>query len=101
MLSQEQRAAFFAEVLSGIERPPNEFPDAMPRRKRVLEQLAIAPPPPPRVLSPLEIKTLEDADQKLIELLKWRLGPVLNELKKRYKKFTRSVWVRRGITLLL
>lgn len=80
--------------MNGIQRPPNQFPDAMPRRKRILAELAIAPPPPPRVLSPAEIRSLEEQDQKLIEILKWRLGPILHELKKRYKKFTRSLWVR-------
>lgn len=88
----EQRTAFFAEVINGIQRPPNEFPDAMPRRKRVLAVLPIAPPPPPRVPTALELAALAQADQKLMEYLKWKLGPILNELKKRYKKFTRSVW---------
>lgn len=80
--------------MKGIARPPNEFPDAMPRRKRVLEVLPIAPPPPPRVQTAAEIQQLELADRKLLEYLKWRLGPVLGELKKRYKKFARSIWVR-------
>ncbi|GAA5878836.1 hypothetical protein JCM1840_000730 [Sporobolomyces johnsonii] len=90
--SPEQRQAFFADVLAGITRPPNEFPDAMPRRKRVLEKLPIAPPPPPREPTAAEIAQQEANDQRLLEYLKWRLGPVLNELKKRYKRFTRSLY---------
>ncbi|GAA6060222.1 hypothetical protein JCM10212_002301 [Sporobolomyces blumeae] len=88
----EQREAFFADVLAGIARPPNEFPDAMPRRKRVLEKLPIAPPPPPREPTAAEIAQQEANDQRLLEYLKWKLGPVLNELKKRYKRFTRNLY---------
>lgn len=65
----------------------------MPRRKRILEKLAIAPPPPPRVPTAAEILQIEQADLRQLEYLKWKLGPVLNELKKRYKRFTRSFYV--------
>lgn len=91
---QTQRHAFFADVIAGIRRPPNEFPDAMPRRKRILEILEIAPPPPPRVPTAAELQQQEESDLRLLEYLKWRLGPILNELKKRYKRFTRSFYVR-------
>jgi hypothetical protein len=80
-------------VLAGIQRPPNEFPDAMPKRRRVLAELPIAPPPPPKVATPAEIAALEQKDQRDLEYLKWRLGPVLNELKKRYKRFCRDLYV--------
>ncbi|GAA5958407.1 hypothetical protein JCM3765_007866 [Sporobolomyces pararoseus] len=88
----EQREAFFADVIAGITRPPNEFPDAMPRRKRVLEKLPIAPPPAPREPTAAEIAQAEANDQRLLEYLKWKLGPVLGELKKRYKRFTRNLY---------
>ncbi|KAK4705160.1 ATPase family AAA domain-containing protein 2, partial [Phenoliferia sp. Uapishka_3] len=88
----DQREAFFNDVLLGIQRPPNEFPDAMPRRKRVLEKLAIAPPPPPKAPTQAEIQQLLINDQRQMEYLKWKLGPLLNELKKRYKRFTRSFY---------
>lgn len=71
----------------------------MPRRKRVLEKLAIAPPPPPRVPTAAEIQQIEQADLRQLEYLKWKLGPVLNELKKRYKRFTRSFYVRSLVNL--
>ncbi|KAM0793371.1 hypothetical protein ACM66B_000826 [Microbotryomycetes sp. NB124-2] len=85
-----QRGKFFDEVIKSLQRPPNEFPDAMPRRKRVLEKLPIAPPPPPKVPTEAEIKAQEEADLRLSEFLKFKLGPILNELKKRFKRFTRS-----------
>ncbi|GAA5899592.1 uncharacterized protein JCM6883_005268 [Sporobolomyces salmoneus] len=87
-----QREAFFADVIAGITRPPNEFPDAMPRRKRILEKLPIAPPPAPREPTAAEIAQAEANDQRLLEYLKWKLGPVLGELKKRYKRFTRNLY---------
>lgn len=80
-------------MIAGVRRPPNEFPDAMPRRKRILEKLPIAPPPPPREPTAAEIAQAEANDQRLLEYLKWKLGPVLGELKKRYKKFTRNFYV--------
>ncbi|BGP12643.1 hypothetical protein JCM10213_008781 [Rhodosporidiobolus nylandii] len=88
----DQRRDFFADVLAGIRRPPNEYPDALPRRKRVLEKLPIAPPPPPREPTAAELAQQAQSDLRLLEYLKWKLGPVLAELKKRYKRFTRSYY---------
>lgn len=69
----------------------------MPKRKRVLEQLEVAPPPPPRVPTEAELKAQADEDQRMLEYVKWKLGPILNEIKKRYKRFQRSLYVsRRG-----
>lgn len=90
---QTRRSIFFKDVIEGIQRPPNEFPDAMPKRKRVLEQLEVAPPPPPRVPTEAEIKAQAEEDQRMLEYVKWKLGPILNEIKKRYKRFQRSLYV--------
>ncbi|BGP44653.1 TAT-binding protein-like protein 7, AAA ATPase [Rhodotorula kratochvilovae] len=88
----DQRQAFFDEVITALNRPPSEYPDGMPRRKRVLEKLPIAPPPPPREPTAAEIAQLQQNDLRLLEYLKWKLGPVLSELKKRYKRFQRSLY---------
>ncbi|GAA5992072.1 hypothetical protein JCM10908_000727 [Rhodotorula pacifica] len=90
--TSDDRRAFFEDVFAGIARPPNEYPDGMPRRKRRLEKLPIAPPPPPRAPTAAEIQTQQQHDLRLLEYLKWRLGPVLSELKKRYKRFQRSLY---------
>ncbi|KPV78316.1 uncharacterized protein RHOBADRAFT_32969, partial [Rhodotorula graminis WP1] len=87
-----QRHEFFAEVFTAIHRRPTEYPDGMPRRKRVLEKLPIAPPPPPREPTAAEIAQQQQNDLRLLEYLKWKLGPVLSELKKRYKRFQRSLY---------
>lgn len=65
----------------------------MPRRKRVLDELPKAPPKPPRVPTQAELQAQVENDARLLEHLKYRLGPVLAELRKKFKKFTRDVWV--------
>ncbi|SYW73865.1 related to YTA7 - 26S proteasome subunit [Ustilago bromivora] len=89
---EESRRDFFKEIFDHVIRPPTEFPDALPRRKRVLEELPKAPPRPPRKLTQAELQQQADSDTKLLEHLKFRLGPVLAELRKKFKKFTRDVW---------
>ncbi|KAJ9475045.1 Tat-binding-like protein [Pseudozyma hubeiensis] len=88
----ESRRGFFKEIFDHIIRPPTEFPDALPRRKKVLEDLPKAPPRPPRKLTQAELQQQVENDNKLLEHLKYRLGPVLAELRKKFKKFTRDVW---------
>lgn len=89
---ESQRQSFFAELLQYITRPPTEFPDALPRRKRVLEELPKAPPRPPREPTAAELQQQAADDSRTLEHLKYRLGPVLTDLRKKFKKFTRNVW---------
>ena len=42
--SPAQRETFFQGLLDDVKRPPNQFPDGVKRKKRVLEELPIAPP---------------------------------------------------------
>ncbi|WFD33208.1 TAT-binding protein-like protein 7, AAA ATPase [Malassezia cuniculi] len=88
----EGRLTFFSEIARLAARPPSDFPDALPRRRRVLAELPIAPPRPPRQLSAHELRVQEENDARLLEHLKFRLGPVLGELRKKFKKFTRDVF---------
>lgn len=86
------RVAFFRNIAQLAARPPTEFVDALPRRRRVLEELPIAPPRPPRQLTAYELRVQEENDARQLEHLKFRLGLVLGELRKKFKKFTRDVW---------
>jgi hypothetical protein len=61
----------------------------MKRKRRVLEELPIAPPPEPRQPTAAELAVQEESDQKVITLLKYRLGPILTELKRKFKRFTK------------
>ncbi|KAA1479104.1 AAA-domain-containing protein [Dentipellis sp. KUC8613] len=87
--SAEKREAFFDGILKDVERPPNHFPDGMKRKKRVLEELPIAPPLQPRQPSAAELAVQEENDQRLVTLLRYRLGPILTELKRKFKRFTK------------
>ena len=91
--SIEQRDEFFASILADARRPPNQFPDGIKRRRRVLEELPIAPPIEPRQLTEAELAAQDENDQRVITLLKWRLGPILTELKRKFKRFTKRATV--------
>lgn len=91
--SAEQRRKFFDNLLVDIRRPPNQFPDGVQRKKRVLEELPIAPPIEPRQPTAAELAVQEENDQRIITLLKYRLGPILTELKRKFKRFTKRAAV--------
>ncbi|KAI0269336.1 hypothetical protein BC834DRAFT_820278 [Gloeopeniophorella convolvens] len=84
-----QREAFFESLLKDVQRPPNQFPDGTKRKKRVLEELPLAPPPEPRQPTAAELALQEENDHKLVTLLRFRLGPILTELKRKFKRFTK------------
>lgn len=93
MPAPEQRAAFFESLVKDVRRPPNMFADGVKRRKRVLEVLPIAPPLEPKKPSAAEMAVLEENDQRVVTLLKYRLGPILTELKRKFKRFTKRATV--------
>jgi ATPase family AAA domain-containing protein 2 len=97
------REAFFEGLLKDVGRPPNEFGDhdAARRRKRVLEELPLAPPLEPRQPTAAELAVQEENDQKVITLLKYRLGPILTELKRKFKRFTKRATVSFLSTFIL
>ncbi|KZT74624.1 AAA-domain-containing protein [Daedalea quercina L-15889] len=84
-----QREEFFEGLLKDVRRPPNQFPDGVKRKKRVLEELPIAPPLEPRQPTAAELAVQEENDQRVITLLRYRLGPILQELKRKFKRFTK------------
>ncbi|KAH7921984.1 AAA-domain-containing protein [Leucogyrophana mollusca] len=88
--TDEQRESFFASIMSDIRRPPNHFADGVKRRKRVLEELPVAPPLEPRQPTVAELAAQEENDQRIVTLLKYRLGPILTELKRKFKRFTKK-----------
>ncbi|KAF9029830.1 AAA-domain-containing protein [Hymenopellis radicata] len=87
--TDELRERFFEGLIKDIRRPPNQFTDGIKRRKRVLEVLPIAPPLEPRKPTPAELAAQAQNDQRIITLLKFRLGPILTELKRKNKRFTK------------
>ncbi|KAI0763215.1 hypothetical protein BC629DRAFT_1583945 [Irpex lacteus] len=85
----EQRDRFFEPLVKDILRPPNQFPDGIPRKKRVLEELPIAPPLEPRAPTAAELAMQQESDLRTITFLRYRLGPILTELKRKFKRFTK------------
>lgn len=90
-----KRQKFFDELLEDIRRPPSQFPDGVKRKKRVLEDLPVAPPIEPRKPTAAELAVQEENDQRILTLLKFRLGPILAELKRKHKRFTKPARVRK------
>lgn len=88
-----QREAFFEGLMKDVQRPPNKFSDGMERRKKVLEELPIAPPLEPRKPTAAELALQEERDTRTLTLLKHRLGPILTELKRKFKRFTKRASV--------
>lgn len=91
--SSEKRAAFFEPLLKDVARKPTDFADGVKRRKRILEELPIAPPLEPRKPSAAELALQEENDQKTMTILKFRLGPILQEMKRKFKRFTKRAAV--------
>jgi ATPase family AAA domain-containing protein 2 len=89
----KQRGEFFEGLLKDVQRPPNQFADGVKRRKRILEELPIAPPIEPRKPTAAELALQEENDHKVITLLRYRLGPIMAELKRKFKRFTKRATV--------
>ncbi|KAK0210375.1 AAA-domain-containing protein [Desarmillaria ectypa] len=84
-----QREQFFDSLIKDIRRPPTMFADGIKRKKRVLEELPLAPPPEPRQPTEAEIAMQIESDRRVITSLKSRLGPILTDLKRKFKRFTK------------
>ncbi|KAJ7596176.1 hypothetical protein C8J56DRAFT_396463 [Mycena floridula] len=103
--SVESRRLFFKELLDSARKPSanslglnavdaNGIPlgrNGKPKKKRVLEKLEIAPPLPPPEPSREERERVEEADRRLVAVVKFRLGPVIGELKRKFKRFGKGV----------
>ncbi|KAK0748703.1 hypothetical protein B0T21DRAFT_278084 [Apiosordaria backusii] len=85
------RFEFFENLLVHLRKSPAEFPDPANRKKRVIEELPVAPPPPPRTLTKEEIKAQRKADLHHLNLLKMRLQPIMDQIHRKYRKFRQPV----------
>ncbi|KAI3399064.1 hypothetical protein diail_7864 [Diaporthe ilicicola] len=86
--NSDNRMEFFSNMAMHVKKSPPEFPDPSTRKKRVLEELPVAPPPPPKPKSKAEIKSELKRDRQLLNHLKMRLQPVMDQLKKgKYRVF--------------
>jgi hypothetical protein len=83
---QRQKQAYFEDILQKIELSPDQFPDALPKRRRVLEELPKAKPLPPPAPTAAALAEQATKDQTLKEIVAFRLNPILTELKKRHNR---------------
>lgn len=88
---REYRYEFFETLTGHLQKSPNEFPDPANRKKRVIEDLPVAPPPPPRALTKDEIQAQRKMDLYHLNLLKMRLQPIMDQINRKYRKFRHPV----------
>ncbi|KAF1965102.1 AAA-domain-containing protein [Bimuria novae-zelandiae CBS 107.79] len=91
---QDGRREFFEEVARYIRMSPADFPDPDNRKKRVLPELLPAPIVAP-VVDPRELAAREKkqrkADHLTLQKLKLSIQPVMDQLKKGYRKFAKPI----------
>ncbi|KAL4888701.1 hypothetical protein BDV59DRAFT_136861 [Aspergillus ambiguus] len=88
----DSRREYFSKVVEYIKTSPAHFPDPENRKKRQLETLEVAPPPPPKPtsLTKEELKAQKKKDHQVLNLLKIRIQPIMDQIKK-YKRFRTGV----------
>lgn len=87
--NEERRREFFQPIINYIAVAPCDFPDPEHRKRRKLEPLEVAPPAPPKPPPPpsqAEIKAQRKKDRLTLNLLKIKIQPIMNEIRK-YKRF--------------
>ncbi|KAJ5732049.1 hypothetical protein N7493_003530 [Penicillium malachiteum] len=88
----DARKEFFGKLIEYVKTAPSDFPDPENRKKRKLEELEVAPPPPviETPLSKEEQKAQKKKDRQTLNLLKIRIQPIMDQIKK-YKRFRNGV----------
>lgn len=88
---QMNRMEYFSKTLEYIKLQPRDFPALENRKKRVLEELPLAPQAPPKPPTKEEMKALKKRDHQLLNALKIQLQPIMDQINRRYKKFRQPV----------
>ncbi|EED16017.1 AAA family ATPase, putative [Talaromyces stipitatus ATCC 10500] len=90
---QHARHEYFGRIMDYLKTSPHDFPDPENRKKRRLELLEVAPPPAPKPAPPLskeQLKAQKRKDRQTLNLLKIRIQPIMDQIKK-YKRFRTGV----------
>lgn len=74
-----------------VKKKPAEFPDPENRKKRVLEELPVAPRIEPQPPTKAEMKAAQKKDHQLLNGLKIQLQPIMDQINRKYKKFRQPV----------
>ncbi|KAG5976932.1 hypothetical protein E4U55_007149 [Claviceps digitariae] len=88
---RKNRAEYFSATLEYIKKKPAEFPDPENRKKRVLEELPVAPPIAPKPPTKEEAKLVKRKDHQMLNTLKLHLQPIMDQINKKYRKFRQPV----------
>lgn len=99
--SEEARRNFFSKIVEYAYLTPEKFPDPANRKKRKLEELPLAPPPPPREPTAAEIHAQHKRDRQVLNQVKIRLQPLMDEIKKKFKVFNQPAIPRSSHEYLL
>ncbi|ORX34940.1 hypothetical protein BD324DRAFT_609696 [Kockovaella imperatae] len=89
--SNSERSEYLASLFEAFQRPPSDFPDALPRQKRVLEILPPAPPLPPREPTEAEIQRELEKDQRARDMLYVSFIHLVQEISKKFRKVVAGV----------
>ena len=90
----DERKEFFAPLKNYVRTSPNDFPDPTNRKKRILPELRPAPPDPekgPALPTKEEQKTQKKRDKLVLNMLKIRLQPIMDQIRTRHRKFRNGV----------
>ncbi|KAI4208004.1 MAG: hypothetical protein LQ348_000374 [Seirophora lacunosa] len=88
------RRDYFQGLADYLMKAPTDFPEPMSRKKRRLELLPRAPPEPAKplaVLSKQQLKAQKKHDRHLLNLLKLRIHPIMDQIRVKNKKFRTGV----------
>ncbi|KAF2209784.1 hypothetical protein CERZMDRAFT_46584 [Cercospora zeae-maydis SCOH1-5] len=87
---ESARGEYWHAVLEFIRRAPNQLPDPDQRKKRKLDVLPEAPMPATAAAaepSKAELKAQKRKDHQTLNILKLHIGPVMEQIKLKYRKF--------------
>lgn len=89
--NEPEREEYFQQIIDMIHKAPKDFPDPSQRKRRKLDDLPVAPTPPPVpvVLSAAELKAQKRKDRQTLNKLKSSIQPVMDQIKK-YRMFVNS-----------
>lgn len=94
MFLQRMRHEYFVAVIEYLNKSPADFPEPVNRKKRKIEALMPVPPDPPKplaILSKSELKAQKKKDRYMLNFLKTRIQPIMDQIKMKHKKFRTGV----------
>ncbi|KAL8796618.1 MAG: hypothetical protein Q9195_001008 [Heterodermia aff. obscurata] len=90
---EADRYEYFKPIAEYLNTSPADFPEPSHRKKRRIETLMPVPPEPPKVIEPskVELKAQKKRDRQLLNVLKVRIQPIMNEIKRAHKRFRTGI----------